>query len=306
MRRARRLARQRDARPESQRNAELPGEAHRSGEEPIQRIHRRARFDERLEELLVGDLRIAERARPDEVLPAEVLDERMVRVDAGRWPLEGFAFESHLAPEDFLPPIRFIEHATADLREDRRIGMPDAGVRGALAWTQMEEKPGRHVLRSHRLRVPEMDPDVGLVRALVRREADVPIDPGKGSAERPRVTDEVRAELLQPRAGILDEADRRLLDRFLVSFLVRREPRLGVVLVQFPEEAHEFRGEVPRAVSHDPAPYNSLFFGMPRRRFNVRVWTQLEFDGTASIGRGDRQCVMEPLAFTRPKGEHVE
>src|SRR6266542_5879884 len=142
MRRARRLARQRGATPESQRNAELPGEAHRSGEEPIQRIHGRARFDERLEELLVGDLRIAERARPDEILPAEVLDERMVRVDAGRRPLERFAFEPQLAPEDFLPLIRFVEDTAANLREDRRVGMPDAGVRGALARTQMEEKPG--------------------------------------------------------------------------------------------------------------------------------------------------------------------
>src|SRR6266511_3006240 len=155
MRRARRLARQRDATPESQRNAELPGEAHRSGEEPIQRLHGRARFDERLEELLVGDLRIAERARPDEILPAEVLDERMVRVDAGRRPLEGFALEPHLAPEDFLPLIRFVEDATADLREDRRIGMPDAGVCGALTGSQVQEEPGRHVLRSYGLRVPE-------------------------------------------------------------------------------------------------------------------------------------------------------
>src|SRR6266498_4173365 len=33
---------------------------------------------------------------------------------------------------------------------------------------------------------------------------------------------------------------------------------------------------------------------------------QLEFDETASIGRGDRRCVIEPLEFMRPKDEHVE
>jgi len=45
---------------------------------------------------------------------------------------------------------------------------------------------------------------------------------------------------------------------------------------------------------------------MPRRRFNVRVRTQLEFDETASIGRGDRRCVFEPVEFMRPKDEYVE
>src|SRR6266581_921355 len=82
----------------SMREIDLPGETHRPREEAIQRIHGRARIDERLEELLVGDLRIEEGTGPDEILPTEVLDQRMIRIDAGRRPLERFALESHLAP----------------------------------------------------------------------------------------------------------------------------------------------------------------------------------------------------------------
>src|SRR5437899_5601038 len=95
-----------------------------------------------------------------------------------------------------------------------------------------------------------MDPDVVLVRALVRGEPDVSIDPRDRSAERLRVADEVRAELLEPRARVADETDRGLLDDLLVPLLVRREPFLVVVLAEFPEEPEQFGREVPRSLRH--------------------------------------------------------
>src|SRR5438093_9001705 len=153
-------------------------EADRSRQEAVQRVHRLARLDERAEELRARDLVVAKAPARDEVLPSQVLDERMIRVVAGRRPLERIALDGDPAPDDLLPRVRFIDNPIADLLQYRRVGMPDARMGHRLARVHVEIVTGRHLLRPGRLRVPEMDPDLGLVRALVRREADVPVDAG--------------------------------------------------------------------------------------------------------------------------------
>src|SRR2546422_6780871 len=101
-----------------------------------------------------------------------------------------------------------------------------------LARVHVKIVAGRHLLRPGRLRVPEMDSDLRLVRALVRREPDVPIDAGERPAERLGIGDEIRADLLEPRPGVANEPQARFLHRVLVTFLVLREPFFAVVLRQ--------------------------------------------------------------------------
>src|SRR5947199_9833740 len=123
----------------------------------------------------------------------------MIRIVTGRRSLERIALDGDPAPEDLLPGVRFIDDAIADLLQYRRVGMPDAGVGHRLARGHVEIVARRHLLRPGCLRVPEVDPDLRFVGALVRRESDVPVDAGQGSAEGLRVRDDVRADLLQAR-----------------------------------------------------------------------------------------------------------
>src|SRR5439155_19707646 len=94
---------------------DLPGEADRSRQEAVQRVHRLARLDERAEELRARDLVVAKAPARDEVLPSQVLDERMCRVVAGRRPLERIALDGDPAPDDPLPRARIINTPVGDL-----------------------------------------------------------------------------------------------------------------------------------------------------------------------------------------------
>src|SRR2546426_7250472 len=60
---------------------DLPGEADRSSEEAVQRVHRLAHLEERVEELRARNLVVAKAPTGDEVLAPQVLDERMIRID---------------------------------------------------------------------------------------------------------------------------------------------------------------------------------------------------------------------------------
>src|SRR3989475_10290298 len=178
----------------------------------------------------------------------------MIRVVAGRRSLERIALDGDPAPDDLLPRIRFIDDPIADLLQYRRVGMPDAGVGHRLPRRHVEIVARRHLLRPGCLRVPEVDPDLRFVRALVRRESDIPVDAGQGSAERLRVRDDVGADLLQARSGVADESQTRLLHGLLVPFLVLGEPLFVVVLRQVAEEREEPRGEVFRSRGHPWGP----------------------------------------------------
>src|SRR2546427_12175741 len=112
---------------------DLPGEADRSRQEAVQRVHRLARLDERAEELRARDLVVAKAPARDEVLPSQVLDERMIRVVAGRWPLERDALDGDPAPDDLPPRVRFIDTPIAHLLQYRHVRMPDARLRRRLA-----------------------------------------------------------------------------------------------------------------------------------------------------------------------------
>src|SRR5437867_12531670 len=105
---------------------DLPGEADRSRQEAVQRVHRPARLDERAEELRARDLVVAKAPARDEVLPSQVLNERMIRIAAGRRPLQRVALDGDPAPDDLPPRFRFIDNPIANLLHYRRVGMPAA------------------------------------------------------------------------------------------------------------------------------------------------------------------------------------
>src|SRR5437879_6819101 len=100
---------------------DLPGEADRSCQEAVQRVHRLARRDEGVEELRARDLVVAEASTRDEVLSPQVLDQWLIRVVAGRRPLERIALDGHPAPDDLLQRIRFIDDPIGNLLDRKSV-----------------------------------------------------------------------------------------------------------------------------------------------------------------------------------------
>src|SRR3989475_5374166 len=132
--------------------------------------------------------------------------------------------------------------------------------------------------------MPEMDSDLGLVRALVRRESDVPVDARQRSAERLGLRDDVGADLLQPRSGVTDEPQARFLHGVLVTLLVLREPFFVVVLHQVIEEPEEVRGEVFRFLGH----LRPRFANIAAHRLNI-----------GANGRASKTARTEPILSPR-------
>src|SRR6184192_1686195 len=114
------------------------------------------------------------------------------------------------------------------------------------------------MLRRSCLVVPEVDPDMGLVRALVRREPNIPVDSRDRSAERPGVPDDVGTDLLQSVPGVADETHGRFEHDRLKLSLVRIKPFLAVVLRQTSEESEELRREVFSTFPHATLLLNAL------------------------------------------------
>src|SRR5438046_3377390 len=119
----------------------------------------------------------------------------MVRIEAGWRPFQGLALEFDLRSKDGLPSIGLVDDSIPDLFEDPRLRMPDAGMDAALPGLQVEKVAWCHMLRRSCLVVPEVDPDMGLVRALVRRETNIPVNQGNGYDERPGDASDVGSAL---------------------------------------------------------------------------------------------------------------
>src|SRR5712692_139758 len=132
--------------------------------------------------------------------------------------------------------------------------MPYAGAGHGLSRCQVDVVAGRALIGAHGFRVPEADPDLPLVRALVRGEADVTVDPGEGTAEWLRVRDNLGADLLEAGPSVADEPQARFLDHLHIPLLVLREPFLVVVLRKFREEPEELRREVFGCLAHPSWP----------------------------------------------------
>ena len=105
--------------------------------------------------------------------------------------------------------------------------MPDARRREAVLRLQVQVEHGRMGVPA--ARVGEMDSDVGLEGALVRREPGIAVYPEERAACWAWVGDEVGAEPVQVRPEAADERQCRVADEIFLSSLVPGEPVAVVV-----------------------------------------------------------------------------
>src|SRR5579872_2500802 len=103
----------------------------------------------------------------------------------------------------------------------------------------MKIQGGRHPLRS--MGVPKVGGDRRLVRALVLREPDVPVDSRHRAAHGAGIDHEVGRYTAEPEPKIGDHAEKGIPDGGLVPCLVSGEPLAVVVRLDFPKEAEEVR-----------------------------------------------------------------
>src|SRR5205807_8227225 len=168
--------------------------------------------------------------------------------------------------------------------------MPNARMDAALPGFQVKKVAWRHMLRRSCLVVPEVDPDVGLIRALVRREPNVPVDSRDGSTERAGVPDDVRTDLLQAVPGVADETHGRLEHDRLELSLVRIEPFLAVVFRQTPEEIEELRREVLGSF-----PHGTLLLKASRS------WIAVQRLNIGAKGRASKTTRIDPILSPRTR-----
>src|SRR5262249_55203106 len=134
----------------------------------------------------------------------------------------------------------------------RRVGgwVPDAAAGEDLVRADVQVVPRRVGVLGPL--VTEVDPEVGLVRRLVLREACVSVDAEERAAARPRVGAKVRADPFEPRRKRVDEREGRLEQVLFVALLVGREPFPVVVRSQVGEEGKQLGAErrVSRRIWH--------------------------------------------------------
>ncbi len=153
-------------------------------------------------------------------------DEPVVWVEPPGRPHEDVAFKLQLPP-DLHPPSGLGDNRHPDSCQGAVVRMPDARRREAVARLQVEiEHGGMGVLAAG---MGEMDADMRLEGALVRRESGITVYPEERAPCRARVRDEMGAEPAQVRHERRDEHQRRILDRFQVPHLVPGEPVAAVV-----------------------------------------------------------------------------
>src|SRR5437867_1149163 len=121
--------------------------------------------------------------------------------------------------------------------------MPDPSPSETLSGRQVQVQTCRVNLLPTFL-VPELHRDIGLVRTLVLREPNIPVDPEEGTMEGLRVSDKVGANRSEPGGDILDEPEARLKQLFLVLYFVSSKPCPIVVFLKVFEELEELWREV--------------------------------------------------------------
>ena len=105
--------------------------------------------------------------------------------------------------------------------------MPNAGPGKHIARLQVQvEAGGVHIFGAF---VPELGGRHDLVRALVLREANVPVNSEDRPTRRSRVSDEMRADLAQWLREVGDELHEGLANMRFVATLVCLEPTSVVV-----------------------------------------------------------------------------
>ncbi len=138
-----------------------------------QRHHRSARGREIPHECRSADLLIAERNRRHEVLPLDVLDERVLRIVAAGRPGQAVPFQFQLMVH-LRPTLPLLHDCRADFGQGAVVRVPHAPRREAILRLQMQVEDGRMRILAAAMR--ETDSDVSLEGTLVGGETGVPVE----------------------------------------------------------------------------------------------------------------------------------
>src|SRR2546422_9262259 len=179
----------------------------------------------------------------------------MRRAVSGRDTLQGLPLNRNPGRPNRLPLSRASDDAIAYSLQGRRIGMPEPSPAHAVRGFQMQVKP-RRVLILAGSSVRKVGADVGLVRALVFGESDVPVDTEHGATDRPGVDLDMGADGVARLAEVCNDPQHRLLHVGLVPSPIRLEPGALVVRFQLAEELEQPRTKV--CCSHRCSPLVSV------------------------------------------------
>src|SRR5579859_5504146 len=105
--------------------------------------------------------------------------------------------------------------------------MPDAGAEEYVSRFQVKVEAGRVNVTAHYVRKARRG--MRLIRPLIRRKAHVAVNAKHRAADRTRVGNKLRADLLKPRREIHDESDHRFAHVAFVARPIRLEPLATVV-----------------------------------------------------------------------------
>src|ERR1700730_14869037 len=211
----------------------------------------------------------------------------MTRIVALRRTREHVALEraelAELRVIDRLLPLRRMVHdEVADRGQRRRIRVPDA-VRGEhAARLQMNvEARGMHVAAHH---VRKARGDMRFVRFLVRREAHVTVNAKHRTARRARVSNQLGADLPEPRSEVAYEREHRLTNFAFVARTIRLEPFAPVVGPQFLQEAEQVTAEMRFLHRRQSSSFSSAGVSLRRAVLSFLIaariaWTKVQDSG---------------------------
>src|SRR5215467_3970292 len=175
-------------------------------------LHERSRGAESLkhqiQEAIAGDFPICQRSAQGEVLPLDVVDERVSRVVTGWRPLQRFACHAAgrakgTTRDRAAPPFGISGDLVSNFFERLWLRLPDSTADHGIPWFEMQvicrSCPGLA------LGVPEVRSGVCLVRALVFRKADVAVNAHHRSPVWAGIGDKTRCDVLQFRRKVADQ-----------------------------------------------------------------------------------------------------
>src|SRR5262249_30899414 len=143
----------------------------------------------------------------------DVLDQRMFRIETARWTRKRLALDAVEHPDESLvvldrfPSRRFLGDRFTNVRKRVRWRHPHAAAEEDFVWSKMHVEAWRvHVLAGG---VAKVARGVLLVRTLVLRKADVPVDTKHRAAVRTRIGDEAFGDPRKPRRHGGDEGAHR-------------------------------------------------------------------------------------------------
>ena len=121
--------------------------------------------------------------------------------------------------------------------------MPASSRQKALTRLEMEVI-ARPVYLLFRAGMPEIHPDVGLIRAFVFGKSNVTINPKQRAALRLGIGNHPRTDLPQAKAQVGDKPKARLADSLFIPLPIFQKPLAFIVALELAKEEKELRCEI--------------------------------------------------------------